>query len=237
MRAFIQEIAENYHHQATHLLHILRAVQAHYHYVPKEAIEQLAVLLHIPRTRIISVVEFYSFLHLTPRGHYELLLSDSITDHLLGKKNLTDYLAKQLNVAVGGVREDGVVSLDNTSCTGMCDQGPAGLINGYPLTRLDCSRMDQIADLINHQKPLAEWPAGLFQVEDNIRKAGLLLKQPIDQGVALRTAFKRGLKETLAEIEQSGLRGRGGAGFQTAMKWRLCSEEHQDDALCGLQCG
>ena len=228
MRAFIQEIAESYHHQATHLLHILRAVQARYHYVPKEAIEQLAVLLRIPRTRIISVVEFYSFLHLTPRGRYELLLSDSITDHMLGKKNLTDYLAKQLHVAVGGVREDGVVSLDNTSCTGMCDQGPAGLINGYPLTRLDCSRMDQIVDLINHQKPLAEWPAGLFQVEDNIRKAGLLLKQPIDQGVALRTAFKRGLKETLAEIEQSGLRGRGGAGFQTAMKWRLCSEEHQE---------
>ena len=228
MRAFIQEIAESYHHQATHLLHILRAVQAHYHYVPKEAIEQLAVLLRIPRTRIISVVEFYSFLHLTPRGHYDLLLSDSITDHMLGKKNLTDYLAKQLHVAVGGVREDGVVSLDNTSCTGMCDQGPAGLINGYPLTRLDCSRMDQIVDLINHQKPLAEWPAGLFQVEDNIYRTDLLLKQPIDQGVALRTAFKRGLKETLAEIEQSGLRGRGGAGFQTAMKWRLCSEEQQD---------
>jgi [NiFe] hydrogenase diaphorase moiety large subunit len=228
MRAFIQEIAENYHHQATHLLHILRAVQARYHYVPKESIEQLAVLLRIPRTRIISVVEFYSFLHLSPRGHYELLLSDSITDHMLGKKNLMDYLAKQLHVAVGGVREDGVVSLDNTSCTGMCDQGPAGLINGYPLTRLDCSRIDQITDLINQQKPLAEWPFGLFQVEDNIRKAGLLLKQPIDQGVALRAAFKRGLKETLAEIDQSGLRGRGGAGFQTAMKWQLCSEEQQE---------
>jgi [NiFe] hydrogenase diaphorase moiety large subunit len=228
VRQFIQGLAEKHHHQATHLLQILRAVQSSYHYVPKDAIEQLAVLLQIARTRIISVVEFYSFLHLTPKGQYELLICDSITDHMLGKTSLTNYLAKQLNVAVGGVREDGVVSLDNTSCTGMCDQGPAGLVNGYPLTRLDVTRVDIITGLINQQKPLAEWPFELFQVQDNIYKTGILLNQQIDQGAALRTAFKRGLQETLAEIDKSGLRGRGGAGFQTAMKWRLCSEEPQD---------
>lgn len=61
MRQFIQHLAEKNHHQATHLLQILRAIQSRYHYVPEDAIEQLAGLLHIPRTRIISVVEFYSF--------------------------------------------------------------------------------------------------------------------------------------------------------------------------------
>jgi len=229
MRQFIQFLAEKNHHQATHLLQILRAIQSRYHYVPKDAIEQLAGLLHIPRTRIISVVEFYSFLHLTPRGYYELLISDSITDHMLGKINLTGYLAKQLNVAVGGVREDGMVSLDNTSCTGLCDQGPAGLVNGHPLPRLDRTRIDVITELINQQKPLAEWPAELFKVEDNIHKPGLLLKQQIDHGAALRTAFKRGMQETLAEIDKSGLRGRGGAGFKTAMKWRFGLEEQQNE--------
>jgi [NiFe] hydrogenase diaphorase moiety large subunit len=229
MRRFIQDLAEENHNQATHLLQILRAIQTRYHYVPMDAIEQLAGLLHIPRTQIISVVEFYSFFHLTPRGQYELLISDSITDHMLGKINLTGYLAKQLNVAVGEVREDGVVSLDDTSCTGMCDQGPAGLVNGYSLTSLDRPRIDCIADLINQQRPLNEWPRELFQVEDNIYKPGLLLNQQIDHGAALRAAFKRGIPETLAEIDKSGLRGRGGAGFKTAMKWRFCSEEPQND--------
>lgn len=168
-----------------------------------------------------------AFFHSTPRGQYELLISDSITDHMLGKITLTAYLAKQLNVAVGEVREDGLVSLDNTSCTGMCDQGPAGLVNGYALTRLDRPGIDQITDLINQRKPLAEWPVELFQVEDNIYKPGLLLKQKIDHGAALRTAFTRGMQETLAEIDKSGLRGRGGAGFKTAMKWLFCSEEHE----------
>ena len=126
MKKFIQDLAETHRYQPTHLLHILRSVQSHYHYIPNDAIEQIAELLNISRTQIISVVEFYSFFHLTPHGQYELLISDSITDHMLGKLSLINYLADKLNVAIGEVRQDGVVSLDNTSCTGMCDQGPAG---------------------------------------------------------------------------------------------------------------
>ncbi|MCK9621953.1 MAG: NAD(P)H-dependent oxidoreductase subunit E [Methylobacter sp.] len=227
MRQIIQGIAESSHYRATHLLQILRQIQFRYHYIPQAAIEQLSDLLNIPRTQIVSVVEFYSFFHLTPRGQYELLISDSITDHMLGKKELIGYLAKKLDVAIGEVRKDGVVSLDNTSCTGMCDQGPAGLVNGYALTRLDHAGIDKIAELVNQQKPLNEWPAELFQVDDNIYKSGLLLNQQIEQGAALRSAFKRGVNETLTEIDKSDLRGRGGAGFKTAMKWRFCSEERQ----------
>jgi [NiFe] hydrogenase diaphorase moiety large subunit len=229
VKQFIQGIAANSRYQATHLLQILRQIQFRYHYIPQTAIEQLSTLLNIPRTQIISVAEFYSFLHLEPRGQYELLISDSITDHMLGKENLIGYLAKKLDVGIGEVRADGVVSLDNTSCTGMCDQGPAGLVNGYALTRLDHSVIDKIAELVNQQKPLNEWPAELFQVDDNIYKSGLLLNQQIEQGAALRSAFKLGIGEALTEIDKSGLRGRGGAGFKTAMKWRFCSEEQQDE--------
>ena len=192
MQQFIQDLVAKNHYQATRLLDILRAIQSRHRYIPTEAIELLAGLLAIPRTRIISVIEFYSFFSDSPRGQYELLISDSITDHMLGKTELIDYLAAKLNVAIGGVRDDGLVSLDNTSCTGMCDQGPAGLVNGLALTRLDKSRIDAIADLINRQIPLAEWPAEFFQVDDNIHKPGLLLNHTIAHGDALRAAFYTG---------------------------------------------
>jgi len=229
MQQFIQNLAEKNQYQATHLLEILRAIQSSYHHIPADAIEQLAPLLKIQRTQIISVVEFYSFFTDSPRGQYELLISDSITDHMLGKKNLMDYIAGKLKVSVGSVRSDGLVSLDNTSCSGMCDQGPAGLVNGHALTHLDRSRIDAIAELINQQIPLADWPAEFFQVDDNIYKSGLLLSQGIVNGEALKNAMARGLKQTLAEIDQSGLRGRGGAGFKTAMKWQFCSEEAETE--------
>jgi len=234
MRQFIQDIAEKNHNRTTRLLHILRAIQSRYHYIPEDAIEQLSGLLNIARTHIINVVEFYSFFHLSPRGQYELYISDSITDHMLGKQSIINYLSEKLNVAVGEVRQDGIVSLDNTSCTGMCDQGPAGLVNGYALTRLDRPRIDRITDLINQKTPLDEWPHEFFQVVDNIIKPGLLLSQSITQGSALQAAYKRGLKETLAEIDISGLRGRGGAGYNTAWKWQLCYEGPEEDAFCDI---
>jgi len=225
MQAFVKNIAEENHNQATHLLRILHAIQGRYHYIPEAAIEQLAAILNIARTQIIGVIEFYSFFHLTARGRYELLISDSITDHLLGKHSLTDYLSEKLHLALGEVRADGVVSLDNTSCTGLCDQGPAALVNGYALPRLDRTRIDQISELINQETPIEQWPSELFQIDDHIIKQGLLLNQPLAPGDALQATFKRGLTATLAELDASGLRGRGGAGFKTASKWQFCRDE------------
>jgi len=229
MQQFIQDLAQKNQFQPTHLLEILRAIQLRFCSIPNDAIEQLALLLKIPRTRIIDVIEFYSFFTSTPTGRYHLLISDSITDHMLGKQALIAFAADKLNVGVGSVRADGLVSLDNTSCTGMCDQGPAGLINGLALTALDQNKITAIAGLINQQIPLSEWPAEFFNVVDNIHKPDLLLKQQIALGDALTATFQRGLKSTLAEINLSGLRGRGGAGFKTAMKWQFCSEEAETE--------
>jgi len=229
MQQFIQDLAEKNQFQPTHLLEILRAIQLRFYSIPSDAIEQLAVLLKIPRTRIIDVIEFYSFFTSTPTGQYHLLISDSITDHMLGKQALMAFASDKLGVAVGSVRSDGLVSLDNTSCTGMCDQGPAGLVNGMALTALDQSRITAITDLINRKIPLPEWPTEFFYVADNIHKPDLLLKQQIDLGAALTAASQRGIKPTLAEINLSGLRGRGGAGFKTAMKWQFCSEEAETE--------
>lgn len=225
MKTFLTSILTAADYQPVRLLSLLRKIQSQYQHIPMEAIGILADALRIPRTQIIGVVEFYSFLHLTPQGHYDILISDSITDHMLDKENLLGYLSSVLKVNVGEVRADGLVSLNNTSCTGMCDQGPAGLVNGLPLTRLDRPRIDEIAALIEQQQPVSDWPGYLFAVSDNIHKAGLLLNTPIEKGAAIKSAFNRGLPATLQELDRSGLRGRGGAGFNTATKWRFCAEE------------
>lgn len=228
MQQFIDNLLTEHEFRATRLLALLRAVQARYHFIPADVISRLAEGLKISRTQIIGVVEFYSFFHLTPQGEYEVLISDSITDHMLGKQPLLEYLATKLKVQVGQVRADGLVSLANTSCTGLCDQGPAGLINGYPITRLDKQRIDEIAALIEKRTPMETWPQAFFLTEDNVKLRSHILQQIGVPGESLQAAIKRGFKETLAEIDRSGLRGRGGAGFKTAMKWQFCSEEPTD---------
>ncbi|WP_347987970.1 NAD(P)H-dependent oxidoreductase subunit E [Methylomonas sp. AM2-LC] len=228
MKNFIQTVLAEAEYQPTRLLQILRAVQTQYQHIPAEAIVYLAEMLNIPKTRIIAVIEFYSFFHLTPQGRYDILISDSITDLMLGKENIINYLSAVLDVKVGQLSKDGLVSLNNTSCTGICDQGPAALINGYPVPRLDREKIDEIATLIFQQMPVTEWPSHLLVVADNIKKSGLLLNNLITSGSSLTASLTRGLPDTLDELEQSGLRGRGGAGFKTATKWRLCAEENSD---------
>ncbi len=228
MKEFIQAIIAESGGQAERLLDMLRVIQNRYRFIPAAAIDQLADTLNVSRSQIIAVVEFYSFFHLNAQGRYDILFSDSITDRMLGKTELLEYLANLLHVKVGEVRADGLVSLNNTSCTGLCDQGPAALINGLAVSALDYTKLTEIAGLIEQQIPLSEWPESLFAVADNIRKPGLLLQTPITNGAALQAAFARGLPTTLTELERSGLRGRGGAGFKTALKWRLCAEADSD---------
>lgn len=228
MKSFIQSVLTDADSQPQRLLTILRSVQAKYQYIPEQAIVMIAEALQIPRTQIIAVAEFYSFLHLTPQGRYDILISDSITDHMLGNQAIIEQLSTVLNVKIGQVREDGLVSLNHTSCTGMCDQGPAGLINGLAITRLNSVKVRSMANLIESQTPLCDWPAEFFEVHDNLHRKDLLLNSIWHNGEALKASFTRGLTPTLDELDRSGLRGRGGAGFKTAAKWRFCAEETAD---------
>lgn len=209
---------------ADRLLQHLCAIQLHYSYIPEKAVELLADCLHIPATQILGVVDFYAFLHREARGDFDIYFSDSITDHMLGSLGLLDALCKKLNIKPGVPRPDGRVTIDVASCTGICDQGPALLVNGLVVSRLDEKRIGKIAELIETGTDLSDWPQSFFKVEDNIRRSDILLDDKIINGSAIDSLLKQGSEALLEIVEQSGLRGRGGAGFSTASKWRFCRD-------------
>jgi [NiFe] hydrogenase diaphorase moiety large subunit len=233
-------------HDPTHLLQILREIQEIQGWIAPEVVDALAERLRLPRARIEGVIGFYSFLHAEPAGQYRLLFSDNITDRMLGNQDLLDYLCNKLWAERGHVSEDGLVAIDTTSCTGLCDQGPAMLANGWAIPRLTRERLDRIAELVLQKLPVPQWPRELFTIEDNIRRADILLGHSLQPGDALRAAIERGNEPatetaanarswreanipaalgplaTLEEIKRSNLRGRGGAGFTTGLKWEAC---------------
>ena len=229
VQGFVDETLGNDGRAPEHLLQHLIAVQRRFGWVPPAAVESLAAALDVTRTQIRAAVAFYAFLHDRPRGTYDILFSDNITDRMLGNRRLLALLAEQLGMPTEGTRADGRVTLGLTSCTGMCDQGPAALVNGRALTALTPQRVDRIADLVREGIPLDHWPGEYFRVEDNLRRRGLLLSNPVTDGSGLRKLAAAGSEAALAEIERSGLRGRGGAGFTTALKWKFCREAPDGD--------
>jgi [NiFe] hydrogenase diaphorase moiety large subunit len=245
-RSELDGILERYELQPTALLQILREAQEIEGWLPPPTITYLARRLGLPRARVEGVAGFYSFLHLERAGRYRVLFSDNITDRMAGNLDLMDQLCSSLWVERGRTSEDGLVLVDTTSCTGMCDQGPAILVNGWAIPRMTPARIDEVAELIRAGTPVEAWPAELFVVEDNVQRADILLGAGLEPGEAIRAAIGRGPTEpdehafnerswregiaasaqgptaTLEEIKRSNLRGRGGAGFTTGLKWEAC---------------
>ena len=207
---------------STQLLQILREIQEELDWISPATARSVAACVSVPVTRVDSVVQFYSFLYDRPQGRYRILFSDNITDRMLGSLPLLEHMLRRLKLKRGEVSSDSAISVDLTSCTGMCDQGPALLVNNRPVTRLTARRVDEICDLVRGGVPFSEWPADFFGVEDNIRRAGALLGTRYEAGSAMRAAIALGRQGMLDEMKRSNLRGRGGAGFTTSVKWESC---------------
>jgi [NiFe] hydrogenase diaphorase moiety large subunit len=218
----IDAAVARYGGDAHDLLQMLRDVQAALGWISPDAANALAARLGIPRTRIDSLVRFYAFLYDKPAGAYRLRLADNVTDRMQGNQAVLARLCAAFGVKRGEVSADGLVSVDLTSCTGLCDQGPGLLVNGRAIPRLDAARADEIAALVKGRVPLAEWPAALFAIADNIRRPGPLTGEPMKPGRALDAAIALGRQGVIDEMKRSGLRGRGGAGFPTGLKWEGC---------------
>jgi len=219
---YLQQVIGRYGADATKLLEILREVQECAGYITPDAAASLAATLDIPLARVNSVASFYSFLHLQPQGEYRVLFADNITDRMLGSQDLMQRMCQQLWLQPGKVSEDGLLSINTTSCTGMCDQGPALLVNGRAITRLTAQRVQEIGQLIRNRTPLPAWPAEFFHVDDNIQRSGPVLGNTLAYGKVLRDNLALGGAAIVDSIKQSTLRGRGGAGFPTGLKWEAC---------------
>jgi [NiFe] hydrogenase diaphorase moiety large subunit len=209
--------------QRTALVQILREVQAETGWLSRVRLQEVADGVGLTPAIVEGVAGFYRFFHLQPVGRVHVLFSDNVTDRHAGSGALAADLCDRLGIAPGGMRADGSVSVGFTSCTGLGDQGPAVLVNQHQvLTRMDAHRVAALADLLRAGVPPVDWPADWQRVDPQIRRAGPLLGAPPLAGEALRATWGRGIDATLAELAASGLRGRGGAGFETARKWTFC---------------
>jgi [NiFe] hydrogenase diaphorase moiety large subunit len=218
------------HGRARHrLVQILRELQQQRLWLSRDKLRAVAAGLGVSVAHVEGVAGFYRFFCLRPVGQYRLLFSDNITDRMLGSQELLHQLSGRLRVEPDAVRADGRVSLSTTSCTGMCDQGPALLVNHqHVITRLTPTRIDHMASLIEQQVPVAHWPAEWSRVEDHIQRADVKLADQSTPGQGIAAALARGPQAMLDDIKRSKLRGRGGAGYATGTKWQLCRNARSD---------
>ncbi|MHB8930524.1 MAG: NADH-quinone oxidoreductase subunit NuoE [Melioribacteraceae bacterium] len=125
----IELLVDKYGKDRSSLLPILQDIQRKHKYIPDFAQQEVARLLDIHPVEVFSVVSFYSFLNTQPKGRNIVRLCQTITCDMAGKTAVAKALERELGIKFGETTKDNKFTLEFVNCLGMCDQGPAVLIN------------------------------------------------------------------------------------------------------------
>lgn len=136
MRDELAALARRYGRQRSALLPMLQAVQRRHGRITPTAMQVIADLLGIHPVEVYGVVSFYSFLSAKPQGRFVIRLCRTISCDLAGREQIARQLENDLGIAFGETTADGMFTLQWANCLGMCDQGPALLVNERVFTRL-----------------------------------------------------------------------------------------------------
>ncbi len=145
MRDQINAWTEKFGTDRSAMLPILQNLQATYGYCSDLGMQVVADVLGIHPVEVHGVVSFYEFLTTKPQGRFVIRLCRTITCDLAGKDAIAQQLRNDLGIDFGQTTEDGMFTLTWANCIGMCDQGPAMLVNETVYTHV---QPEQIQDII-----------------------------------------------------------------------------------------
>ena len=145
MAAEIRALADRLGHERTSLVPILLEIKRKYHRIDSYAMQVIGDLLGIHPVEVHSVVSFYAFLGDRAQGRFVIRLCRTLSCDMQGKDRVMRQLENDLGIRFGETTADGSFTLDWANCMGMCDQGPALLVNDRVYTRVTAETVRQIA--------------------------------------------------------------------------------------------
>jgi len=232
MKTNIVDILKTYESDAGRLMDILHAIQKEYGYIKDEHVAEIALALDLSEIDIRQCASFYHLFETKPTTH-RIYLNDSVVAQMKGRQEVLEAFEKELGISVEHISDDGI-ALRRTAGMGMNDQEPAALIDDVVFPNLTPERAVALIKGFREGKSVEELfyqeigdgnnahPLLNSMVNNNVRKAGKVLDEFYKPWTALKKAVVKSELEVIGIVRTSGLRGRGGAGFPTGMKWEFC---------------
>jgi NADH-quinone oxidoreductase subunit E len=130
LQSEVEQLVSIHGRDRTALIPVLRDLNKAHSYISEEAMLCVSKQLGVPRAEVYGVATFYSFFSVEPRGKYVIRLCRTISCAMNGKYHpVVAALLEELGVSFGETTADGVFTLEQTACIGLCDQAPAMMIN------------------------------------------------------------------------------------------------------------
>ena len=217
----IAALADAHARKPEAVLEILKGVQDRYGGLSQEAIQDIALSLNIPAERAYGVASFYSMLSLKSVEGKVIRVCDGPVCWL--------KRASQVRIALEREAVKAGFMIECSSCLGLCDCAPAALVEQEQAGPLN---PDDVRKLVEGERGFSvdysQHRHGEIRVM--MAHAGKVdpdsLRSALDHGAyeGLKKALSLPPEQVVVEVENSGLTGRGGAGFPVGRKWRFVAQ-------------
>jgi len=196
------------------LIEYLHTLQDRFGQLATPHLAATAQLLKLPQTEVFEVASFYH--------HFDIVREDA-TGTIAAPPRLTVRVCDGLPCEMAGAREllaklpdllGEEVRVIAVPCIGRCDQAPAVAVHQHPVA---FGNIERVLQTVKAGHTTAS-PAPTIDLATYRAQGGYMLLRDCIEG-------RRDVEAILKTLEDSGLRGLGGAGFPAGRKWRIVRSE------------
>jgi NADH-quinone oxidoreductase subunit F len=253
------ELLSRYPVKRSALIPMMLYAQDVYRYLSDEALAEIAQRLGLQVLQVEETLAYYSMLRRKPMGKHHVQVCTNVSCMLRGGYQIYDHVKHTLGIGNKETTADGLFSIEEAECIGACTGAPALQVNYDFYEDLSPNKVDHMLEQFRagvkpppspytfgsvHERLAVETPviSRRFGIADS-HKLDVYLQhdgyKALDKALHHMTA-----EQIIDEVKKSSLRGRGGAGFPTGMKWSfvpkdtakpkyvLCNADESEPGTC-----
>jgi len=229
-RARFDEALKRYPVKRSALLPALHLAQEQEGYLSTEAIEYVASLMELTPAQVHDTATYYTMFRTKPQGKTHIEVCTNLSCALRGADELIASTCRKLGVREGETTPDGKFVVTRVECLAACGGAPAVQVNGEWLEQATGADLDRVLAGETVYRPF-DWPRsqGEMVLLRNAWKKDSASLQVYEQGggyANLKKHLSMAPEEIVGIVKESTLRGRGGAGFPTGLKWTFLPKDN-----------
>ena len=230
-------------HRRSAAMPLLHLWQEHFGFISDEGVLWIAAKLSLQPIKILELVTFYPMFRQQPVGKTHIRVCRTLSCAMAGSYQLMENLCAATGIERRGhadamhnpisVSPDENYSVEFVECLASCGTAPVCMIGEELRENVD---VDSIADLLRHQTSNIKHQTSAHPLEHRLIFKNIGREDwTTDIDCYLRNSGYEQLKEALTmprseivdKVKNSGLRGRGGAGFPCGVKWSFIKPDEK----------
>jgi NADH-quinone oxidoreductase subunit E len=135
----IDKIINEHQGDASALIRVLQAIMHENNWLSNENLEKVSEKLGVPLSQVQHCATFFKSFNVVPEARHKVHICNGTTCHIRGSSRIIDTVQELTGIKPGEVDPDLKFSIEAVTCTGRCSSGPAMIIDGKSIGKVDAS--------------------------------------------------------------------------------------------------